>query len=814
MDDQQQNLSYPVLVIGREIKGQGSSRFVSFRLSLPAMLHTTLSDGSTLNYVNTRYSYVEALRTSLLQAYPTLDLPMLDSKRLLGTLSSSVVNQRTRIINNFLRTCQESDTIKASRQWGEFLRGQKPGAPPGTPQHPTSAELRGEGRSDAAPAPGLSENPAAVRGMSFGWLLENLGLNSAEPPSTPTALPDYAVEEGAPPSPASPNTTRESISNEVDSDDEDDMETVVANGAAIATPRQVMRQEYYRMVQEARGRAKPTNRNLFTGTPEELEKGEALSTKIVKSLPPLVFEFVGCFFLGLVVNFIRSGPSSSLTSNSTYTSPQLFTLAFSVTALTFSMGHVSGGHLNPAVTFTVFLRRHLTFLQMLCYMVFQFLGFLTAAVTSVEVLGGILSPTELRTSHAAGGLDTINSFAVGAIFMFAVCYTVLCTSTSAAQTGNSHFGMASGFSLAVGMVVNAMLGTRITLNTSLDVSLICAKTFYDADFPDFAAFDKYARFYDNGDDNMWYYLAGPAAGAFLAALVYRYVKMTAFTKRSHGCINATLKIIAPYLVECFGTFMITFTWLVAFPSDQTSDLAWSNLASLYMAITIAMSYAGGFISGGHFNPAITFAVTIQGGLPVANFFVYLFWQLVGAAGAGSIVWQLFSKTPVPGIGQDITDKNAGIMEGLFSYLLAFVFLNCASAKDNRGNSFFGLSYGAVLYVSTMLLGRVTTGVENPAIGLGAYAARNFWNNDDNYLDSLEDCWVSCGVPMAGALVAALTFRACEVGGMWIHCPACCKRGKKEGGGGDEESYDGMEMSNRMSNPDGGRSESSLPVAEA
>ena len=167
---------YPTLVIGREVRGQGTARYVSFRLSLPANLHHDLPDGTTVDYVNTRYSYVEALRTALLQAYPTLDLPMLDSKRLIGSLSSSVVNQRTRIINNFLRECQESDTIKASRQWGEFLRGKRCGVPGGAPSQPTPAELRGEARSDAAPAPGLDEHPAAVRGMSFGWLLENLGL--------------------------------------------------------------------------------------------------------------------------------------------------------------------------------------------------------------------------------------------------------------------------------------------------------------------------------------------------------------------------------------------------------------------------------------------------------------------------------------------------------------------------------------------------------------------------------------------------------------------------------------------------------------
>ena len=108
--------------------------------------------------------------------------------------SSSVVNQRTRIINNFLRECQDSNTVKASRQWGEFLRGQKPGMTPGSSNaHPTGSQLRSEARTDAAPPPRLSENPAAVRGMSFGWLLENLNFFQDEQQSA--SPPGYSVEE-------------------------------------------------------------------------------------------------------------------------------------------------------------------------------------------------------------------------------------------------------------------------------------------------------------------------------------------------------------------------------------------------------------------------------------------------------------------------------------------------------------------------------------------------------------------------------------------------------------------------------------------
>mmetsp|Transcript_8050 Transcript_8050/g.14561 ORF Transcript_8050/g.14561 Transcript_8050/m.14561 type:complete len:846 (+) Transcript_8050:249-2786(+) len=802
---------FPVLIIGREIVGTGTSRYVSFRLSLPPNLHHQSPDGENIDYVNTRYSYVEGLRTALLQEFPSLDLPMLDSKRLMGSLSSSVVNQRTRIINNFLRTCQESNTIKSSRQWGEFLRGQKPGVTTGDRQAPpTASELRSEARTDAAPPPGLSENPAAVRGMSFGWLLENMNFfNDEQAPAA--APPEYTMEEGIAP-PATPEITRETISNTVDSDDEDDMENVAANSVAIVTPRQVMRQEFYRMVQESRGRTtSQTHRNLFSGTAEELEKGETTSAILIKSLPPLVFEFIGCFLLGLVVQFTRSGPTKAVLDSKSNTTPMLLNFSFTVAALMYALGHVSGGHMNPAVTFAVFLRRHLTFGQMSAYICSQFFGFLLSAVVGFEVLGEILVPSEVKTMTGAGGLDQLKCFALVAIFTFGVTYTVLCTCTSTAQTGNSHFGLGSGFSLGIGMVANAVAGTGSTLNSCLDVALVCAKWFYDSDFPEPSDFEGYMKFINNGDNNMWYLIAGPAAGALLSTVVWRYVKVTAFTKRSHGLCNKILKTIAPYLVECFGTFMVAFTWLVFYPA---SAAALQNQAVAYMGMTFAVVYAGGFISGGHFNPAISFGVALQGKMGVLNLFLYVFWQCAGAFGAGAVNYEIFASSPVPAVGSEVSEQNAGIVEGLFSFMLVFVMLNCGSARANKGNSFYGMANGFVLYVATGAIGTMTGGALNPAIGFGAFFSRWMFNCEsctDSWTDfdmvGFDGCWVSMAVPLAGALVAGIVFHACVEG---YPLPKFCKcEGKKKGANGED--YDTMDRVSSL--PPGGGSESSAPVAE-
>ena len=102
--------AYDTLIVGREIIGKGSSRFVSFRISLPEAYHRT-EDGVLIDFTSTRYSFVEALRAMLLESCPTLELPPLDSKRLIGGMSASVINARTKIINRFLRACQDIDVV-------------------------------------------------------------------------------------------------------------------------------------------------------------------------------------------------------------------------------------------------------------------------------------------------------------------------------------------------------------------------------------------------------------------------------------------------------------------------------------------------------------------------------------------------------------------------------------------------------------------------------------------------------------------------------------------------------------------------------
>lgn len=195
-------------------------------------------------------------------------------------------------------------------------------------------------------------------------------------------------------------------------------------------------------------------------------------------------------------------------------------------------------------------------------------------------------------------------------------------------------------------------------------------------------------------------------------------------------------------------------------------------------------------------------------------FLYSFWQCAGAFAAGAVNYELFAKSPVPAIGSGISEQNAGVVESLFSFMLVFVMLNCGSARANKGNSFYGMANGFVLFVTTGAIGSMTGGCLNPAIGVGAYLSRWIFNCSgcsgswtDFDMVGFDGCWVSMAMPLAGALVAGVVFYACTEG---YPLPKCCKcEGKKKGL--DGEDYETMDRVSSL--PPGGGSESSAPVAE-
>src|SRR4029079_14408910 len=167
-----------------------------------------------------------------------------------------------------------------------------------------------------------------------------------------------------------------------------------------------------------------------------------------------------------------------------------------------------------------------------------------------------------------------------------------------------------------------------------------------------------------------------------------------------------------YATELIGTFFLVFTvgsTGIAAGPDVIPALA---IGSAVMV----MIYAGGHISGAHYNPAVTVAVYLRGRCAAADIVPYWIAQLVGAAAAAAIL--LAFKT-AKAVTLDPNVPAAFASECLFTFALAYVVLNVATAKATAGNSYFGLAIGFTVLVGACAVGHVSGGAFNPAVAVGA-----------------------------------------------------------------------------------------------
>ncbi len=198
-----------------------------------------------------------------------------------------------------------------------------------------------------------------------------------------------------------------------------------------------------------------------------------------------------------------------------------------------------------------------------------------------------------------------------------------------------------------------------------------------------------------------------------------------------------------YLVEFIGTFFLVFT--VGSTVIPPGAGAFAPLA--IGASRMVMVFAGGHISGGHFNPAVTLAVWLRRKCPGRDVAPYWLAQIAAAFVAA---W-LMHFFKVPGSAQilPIGIKAALLAEFLFTFALAWVVLNTATAKGTAGNSFYGLAIGMTVMTGAYAVGGVSGGAFNPAVATGiTLMGLSGW---DHY-------WVYLVGELGGAAVAALAFK--------------------------------------------------------
>ncbi|HEX9624206.1 MAG TPA: aquaporin [Streptosporangiaceae bacterium] len=200
-----------------------------------------------------------------------------------------------------------------------------------------------------------------------------------------------------------------------------------------------------------------------------------------------------------------------------------------------------------------------------------------------------------------------------------------------------------------------------------------------------------------------------------------------------------------YVTEFIGTFGLVFTFGSAIMSG-------SALAPLAIgAMLMVLVYAGGHISGAHYNPAVTLGVFLRGKIPLADAVPYWVAQLMAAFLAA---W-LAKFTVHPGAVHTLSTSGAHaifsamLAQFLFTFALVYVMLNVATSKDQPGNQFFGLAIGFTVTAGAFAVGAVSSGAFNPAVVFGALLMGLLnWGNFYIYLIGA----------LLGATAAALAFR--------------------------------------------------------
>ena len=167
-------------------------------------------------------------------------------------------------------------------------------------------------------------------------------------------------------------------------------------------------------------------------------------------------------------------------------------------------------------------------------------------------------------------------------------------------------------------------------------------------------------------------------------------------------------------VEFIGMFLFVFTVGMATESANKSGAILAPLAigSLLMVIV----FAGGHVSGGQYNPAVSTAVFIRGKIKSHEYLAYILTQFIAAALAGLVVNAVGGKETA---GATASTGKMLVAEFLFTFALAYIVLNVATAKGTEGNSFYGLAIGFTVVVGAISVGWISGGAFNPAIALGA-----------------------------------------------------------------------------------------------
>ncbi len=213
-----------------------------------------------------------------------------------------------------------------------------------------------------------------------------------------------------------------------------------------------------------------------------------------------------------------------------------------------------------------------------------------------------------------------------------------------------------------------------------------------------------------------------------------------------------LDLVRRLSAEFIGTFALIFIGGGAIVVDaaKAGALGLLGIALAHAVVLGVMVTAFMNISGGHHNPAVTFALWMASKIDLARAAFYIVAQLAGAAVAALAIRGLLPSLAgevtsygVPRIAGDVTLTKAILIEAVLTFFLVSAVFGTAVSKDAPKVGGFGI--GLVLLFDILVGGPLTGAAMNPARAFGPALVGNDWHGHAAY-------WIG---PLLGAAVAAI-----------------------------------------------------------
>ena len=205
------------------------------------------------------------------------------------------------------------------------------------------------------------------------------------------------------------------------------------------------------------------------------------------------------------------------------------------------------------------------------------------------------------------------------------------------------------------------------------------------------------------------------------------------------------------IAEFIGTFALIFVGVgsIVFVRQGSGLLGVALAHGLTIAI---MASAVGHISGGHFNPAVTFGFLVTRRIAPSLAAVYWFAQLAGAVLGALALRAAFPAqadldSGVPVLHDSIGVGSGLLLEGILTFFLVWVIFATAVDPGGAFKAISGLAIGLTITIGVLAAGPLTGAALNPARALGPELVQNVWS----------DFWVYIVGPAVGAAVAALAY---------------------------------------------------------